>query len=442
MAIHNGHVFALARSKNRAKIPNRWLCIRLADGKVVAEVPWTHDPRAFAGGQIATDNRIIWWRPASDEVYMLTADPKDFRKLADQKWPGPYRTHVGSALITDGRLITRGVSELYCYDFRDVKTQQPPAPTALKAPPADTPSRLAWPYHETRAAAAKTGRPKELLAALQSGDWLKMAPAGEGLTELGEKASPLAPELRKLLLQAVDDKRFAAVDLLSKTLAAIDKAGAEKTVEALRSKLTTGRAEQAAQALIAFARTAPRETAAAKAELIKLLPSTNAKAAIAAANCLRQIPLGKEAVAPLKNTVLKTEHQPAQPMLKGYCKDALIEIVRDNGPGAAQAAAALVEIHRDDSHFARDVCRLLTIELEYPKDQATAQRYADIALKIADGMKNKTRAFQNMLPPLAEQHENKQEVARVMKALAKEHGDSRTGRKAQAALRKLNTTAK
>jgi hypothetical protein len=29
-----------------------------------------------------------------------------------------------------------------------------------------------------------------------------------------------------------------------------------------------------------------------------------------------------------------------------------------------------------------------------------------------------------------------------MKALAKEHGDSRTGRKAQAALRKLNTTAK
>jgi len=102
----------------------------------------------------------------------------------------------------------------------------------------------------------------------------------------------------------------------------------------------------------------------------------------------------------------------------------------------------LVEIHRDSERFAEDVCRLLTIELEYGTDQETAQRYADIAMKIADGVKHTTRAFQEMLPLLAEQYEDREEVARVMEALASKHGDSRTGRKGQAALQELRKTEK
>ncbi|MFP4216203.1 MAG: hypothetical protein ACOCXY_02505 [Planctomycetota bacterium] len=215
-----------------------------------------------------------------------------------------------------------------------------------------------------------------------------------------------------------------------------------KTVEALRAKLTTDHADQAAHALVAFAEKMPKQTAAAKAELINLLTSKNAKVAIAAANCLRQVPLGKEAVAPLKHTVLKVDHQPAEPLLKGYCKDALIEIVRNQGSGEAEAGAALVEIHRADKRFASDVCRLLNIEFQAVKDPAVAKRFADIALKIADGVKHSTRPFHNMLPLLAEHHEDKQEVAGVMEAIAKEHGDTRTGRKAKAALRKLESASK
>jgi len=265
-----------------------------------------------------------------------------------------------------------------------------------------------------------------------------MDPAGRGLIELGEQAASLTPELQKLLLKAVDEKRYAAVDLLSKVLASVGKADAGKTVEALRKKLTTDHAEQAAHALVAFAEAAPQETATAKAELIDLLASRNAKAAIAAAKCLKQIPLGKEAVAPLKRTVLEVEHQPAQPLLKGYCRDALIEIVRNQqGSGAALAGAALIEIHRADEYLADDVCRLLRIELQTAEDPAVVKRCADIVLKIADGVKHATRPFQDMLSLVAEHHEDKQEVARVMEAIAKKHGDSRTGRNARAALKAL-----
>ncbi len=168
----------------------------------------------------------------------------------------------------------------------------------------------------------------------------------------------------------------------------------------------------------------------------------HARQAIATADCLRQIPLGKEAVWPLKRTVLKVDHQPAEPLLKGYCRDALIEIVRNQqGSGAAEAGAALVEIHRADKDLAEDVCKLLTIEFQAVEDQAAAKRYADIALKIADGVKNVTRPFQDMLPLVGENHENKKEVRRVLEAIAKEHGDSRTGRNAKAALRKLENSS-
>jgi len=104
-----------------ARLEKRTVCIELASGRVVAEVPAVGDGIGFFA--LAGDRLLLDRDGAHNEteLHLYDADPARFAALgAPWKPPHPPTTSYGVAMahpVVDGRIYIRGADALYCYDL-------------------------------------------------------------------------------------------------------------------------------------------------------------------------------------------------------------------------------------------------------------------------------------------------------------------------------------